>query len=217
MPTPVKIHPVETVDVSSLTPHPKNYRTHPKEQLKHLCESILEHGLYRNVVISRESTILAGHGVVEAVKHLGMTEIQVIRLDVAADSKIALKVLTGDNEIANLVNVSEESLLSVLRDIDIDNDLLGTGFDSGTLDALFQSVSPVKFAEDAWNGMPEFVHDDLLPHHQIIVSFKSDENIAEFAKLMKVQVGPRTKSVWFPPEENISTLDHTYTIPGTDE
>jgi hypothetical protein len=212
---PTLIHPVETVAVSSLTPHPKNYRPHPKEQLKHLCDSISQHGLYRNVVVARDSTILAGHGVVEAVKQLGLSEIQVIRLDVSAESVTALKVLTGDNEISNIVDTNNEALLSLLRDIDTGGDLLGTGFDLQGLDALLQASSPREFAEEAWAGMPEFVNDDKMPYRQIIVSFGSEENIAQFVKLTGILLTPKTRSIWFPPEEPLSTIDHVYVNEST--
>ena len=209
-------HPIETVPVASLKPHPKNYRKHLPAQLKHLCESISQHGLYRNIVVSKDSTILAGHGVIEAVKQLGFTEVQVIRLNVSAESEIALKVLTGDNEISNLADVDELALLNLLRDIEVGDELLGTGFDAQGLDALFQSSSPREFAEDAWAEMPEFTQDDQMPHRQIIVSFNSAENVAAFERLTKMNIGPKTKSVWFPPEEDVSTISHVYTTPDAD-
>jgi hypothetical protein len=209
-------HPVETVSVASLKPHPKNYRKHLPAQLQHLCESISQHGLYRNIVIAKDSTILAGHGVIEAVKQLGLTEVQVIRLKVSPESEIALKVLTGDNEISNLADVDELALLNLLRDIDVGDELLGTGFDAQGLQALFQSSSPREFAEDAWAGMPEFTQDDQQPHRQIIVSFNSEENVAAFERLTKMKISPKTKSVWFPPEEDVSTISHVYSTPDAD-
>lgn len=208
---PTLIHPVETVPVNSLIPHPNNYRVHSKKQLKHICDSISQHGLYRNVVIANDSTILAGHGVVQAVKILGVTDIQVIRLDVSHDSVIALKVLTGDNEISNLVDADDKALLGILRDIASGDNLLGTGFDEDLLSGLAQESSPREFAEDAWEGMPEYTQDDIMPHRQIIVSFNSDESVAKFAKLTNALITPKTRSFWFPPEEVMSTVDHAYT------
>ncbi len=39
---------VEHAAVEGLKPHPRNYRTHPEDQLAHLVASIEEHGFYRN-------------------------------------------------------------------------------------------------------------------------------------------------------------------------
>ena len=93
---------IEKVLVSGLKPHPKNYRKHPEDQIEHLTESIGEHGFYRNVVISKDGVILAGHGVVEAAKKMGLKEIPVVRLGVKSDDPRAIKVLVGDNEIGHL-------------------------------------------------------------------------------------------------------------------
>lgn len=202
--------PVEEVSVASLKPHPRNYRKHTKRQLEHLCKSIKDHGLYRNVVIAEDSTILAGHGVVEAVMKLGIETIQVIRLNVSPDSDLGLKVLTGDNEISNLVDIDNKELVGILKEIDEAGDLLGTGFDIDGLDALFQRSTPKDFAMEEWQGMPEFKSDDLTPHRQIIVSFESEEAVAVFAKTLNVLVTPKTRSFFFPPEQKTSQKDHEY-------
>ena len=71
---------VEVVALDSLTGHPRNYRIHPPDQLLHIKQSLQDHGQYRNVVISQDSTILAGHGVWLAAKELGWQQLSVIRL-----------------------------------------------------------------------------------------------------------------------------------------
>ena len=57
---------IETIDIEKLIPHPDNYKEHPDQQLDHIIRSIEDHGFYRNVVIAKDNTILAGHGVVLA-------------------------------------------------------------------------------------------------------------------------------------------------------
>jgi hypothetical protein len=37
-------------DIETLKPHPKNYKKHPEDQLKHICRSIEENGIYRNII-----------------------------------------------------------------------------------------------------------------------------------------------------------------------
>ena len=65
-------------------------------------------------------------------------------------------------------------------------------------------------AEEAWVGMPVFVNYDKKPHRQIIVSFGSEENIAQFVKFTGLLLTPQTRSIWFPPEEPLSTMEHAY-------
>ena len=129
-PRPVTDHPVTQAPVDTLRPHPRNYRTHPEDQLAHIVRSLQLHGFYRNVVVARDGTILAGHGVVLAARQLGLETVPVIRLDVAPDDARALQVLTGDNEIANLGDVDDRELTELLRELATEDWdlLLGTGF-----------------------------------------------------------------------------------------
>ena len=120
---------IETIEVGKLKPHQRNYKEHPEQQLEHIIKSIEEHGFYRNIVIAKDNTILAGHGVVQASKLMGKQKVPVIRLDIDSDSTQALKVLTSDNEIGNLAMVDDRQLSEVLKDIlDEELDLTGTGF-----------------------------------------------------------------------------------------
>lgn len=117
------------VDVSSLKEHPKNYRKHPAKQLNHIVESIKTNGMYRNIVVARDNTILAGHGVVQACKKMKIGRVYVVRLNVASDSRKAMKILVGDNEIARLAVDDDRTLAEILKGLKEDDDLIGTGVD----------------------------------------------------------------------------------------
>jgi hypothetical protein len=197
--------PVETVAISDLRPHPRNYRGHPEPQLRHLIQSLREHGVYRNVVVARDGTILAGHGVVEAAKALQWTEIPVYRMDVGPEDPQALKILTGDNEIANLADINDRLLSEVLKDVNESgaDQLLGTGFDPQMLAALVFASRPANEIENfdeaqAWVGMPEFERQPLPM--QLIVAFRTEQDRQEFARLIGVDLKEKTKSTWWPPK-----------------
>jgi hypothetical protein len=206
------IYPVETVDVSSLTPHPKNYQTHPPDQMRHLVASIKEHGFYRNVVIAKDSTILAGHGVVEASKKLKLKSIPVIRMNVKFDDPAAIKVLAGDNEISNLADVDDKSLMELLNTLNDVSDLLGTGYDEDALNGLLQKADPNSFVADQWVGMPEFESEDIKPFRQVLMSFKCQEDVDAFASLLSQSINDSTRSVWYPEVKAENTKDTVYVV-----
>jgi hypothetical protein len=52
--------------------------------------------------------------------------------------------------------------------------------------------------EKEWKDMPEFISENKKPSQQIIVSFKSYEDVKEFAKRLGITVTPKTNSTWFP-------------------
>jgi DNA modification methylase len=132
---------LERVAIADLRPHPRNYLAHPPAQLDHLRQSIDEHGIYRNVVIARDGTLLAGHGVVQAAQQQGYTHVSVKRLDVDPESDQALKVLVGDNELARLRLADDALLVGLLEQIGRDDPtaLLGTGFDVEALAILAEA------------------------------------------------------------------------------
>jgi len=196
----------KTVPISSLTPHPKNYCQHPEDQIEHIKESILEHGLYRNIVVANDLTILAGHGVVEAAKLLGIKQVPIIKVKVGPNDPRALKLLAGDNEISHLREIDDRMLTSILKEIKEHDEegLLGTGFDDAMLANLLFVTKPASEVQDFdeaahWVGMPEY-NKETRPL-QMNVSFRNMKDRAEFVKLLGLDVTDATKAVWFPQQE----------------
>jgi hypothetical protein len=184
--------------VDSLRPHPKNYREHGPDQLAHIAESLKSHGFYRNVVVSSDGFILAGHGVVQAAKSLGITDVPVVKLPVAHDSKLALKVLAGDNEIARGAVVDDRGLADILKQVATDpEDLLGTGFSQLELDRLL-AIGDMVDPRAEWQGMPAFDQKDKRAHRQILVSFRSEKDAQKFAELIGQSITPTTRALWYP-------------------
>jgi hypothetical protein len=156
--------PLETVPLGQLKAHPRNYRQHPPDQLAHIIRSIEEHGVYRNIVVAEDYTILAGHGVVKALTQMQRPTATVFRLPVAADSPQALKLLAGDNEIGHLAEVDDRMFTELLKEVkELDPaGLLGTGYDEMMLTNLvFVTRTEQEIADHnqaaAWAdaGMPD--------------------------------------------------------------
>lgn len=202
-----------TATVADLRPHPRNYRQHPDDQLEHLARSIEEHGLYRNVVVAQDGTILAGHGVVLAAQRLGLKTIPVIRLPIEPDSPAALKVLTGDNEIEHLAEQDDRLLSELLREIkqEAEAGLLGTGYDEAMLANLALVTRPAAEIQNfdaaaQWAGMPSYEREpDPL---ELTVRFRSIDDRAEFARRLDLSIHDGTKATWFPARvpEDVSSV-----------
>lgn len=147
---------LDHVDPRKLKPHPRNYLSHPAEQIEHLRASIQDakewarlesertgepvdaSGFYRNVVISHDGFILAGHGVTEAAIADGCETIPVYRVPFSHDDARATKLLVGDNEQARLARKDQEALAKLLTEISDSGPgaLLGTGMDDLDLEEL---------------------------------------------------------------------------------
>jgi hypothetical protein len=185
---------VERVPLTELREHPRNYQRHPDDQLAQIEASIRQHGFYRNVIIAREGTILAGHGVVETLRRMGERDVPVRRLEVEPDSPEALKVLVSDNEINNLAEVDDRALTELLRTIQEDDPLglLGSGFTEEQLAALaLASRTRAELADYSvaaeWVGLPAFDPEGRPP--QVVVSFLDEADRERFMELIGA---PRT-------------------------
>ena len=49
-----------------LKPYPRNARTHSKQQIRQIAESVRQFGFTNPIIVDGEGVILAGHGRVEA-------------------------------------------------------------------------------------------------------------------------------------------------------
>lgn len=112
---------VELWPIARLQANPRNYRSHPPEQVQVLRSSLLRHGQQKPIVVTPEGVILAGHGVLEAAKAAGWQD-------------VAVKVYTGSNPEAYLVDDNETERLAV-DDEQILARLLQERQQAGTLDS----------------------------------------------------------------------------------
>jgi DNA modification methylase len=134
---------LELIPIENLRPYPGNYRKHPPEQLAHLVASLQQYGWARNVVISSDGVILAGHGIVEAARQTGLHEVPVHRLEYASDDPRAAKFLVLENEVSRLAEDDQAQLAALLAEIQqfAPEGLSATGYDDAALDALIAEVA----------------------------------------------------------------------------
>jgi len=130
----------EQVQLARLKDHPRNYKTHPPEQLQHIAHNIKRDGIWKNVVASQDDFILAGHGVVAAARLAGVKVAPVRRLPYLHNHPRALAVVAADNETAALGVTDNAALTRLLSTIKKTEGLLGTGLDNDDLSRLLASV-----------------------------------------------------------------------------
>jgi hypothetical protein len=128
---------------SSLTPDPRNARTHPKRQIEQIIASIREFGFTNPVLVDEADVLISGHGRLRAAKELGLSEVPTIELHGLCEvQKKALRL--ADNKIALNAGWDLEILRLELEDIgtlDVDFDLSLTGFASGEIDVILKAAN----------------------------------------------------------------------------
>jgi DNA modification methylase len=129
----------------SLTPDPRNARTHPKRQIEQIVASIRAFGFTNPILADPHGNLIAGHGRLRAAKEMGLAEVPVIELaGLTEPQKRALRL--ADNKIALNAGWDVEILKLELADLslpEIDIDLSLTGFSPGEIDVvLADSADP---------------------------------------------------------------------------
>lgn len=214
---------VEWVPIGLLKPHPRNYRKHPEDQIKHLEHSLREQGWYRNVVTAEDYTILAGHGITRAAQNLSLTEVPIVRLPISQDSPEALKLLVADNELVRFAEADDRVLAEILKEIATPDParLLGTGWDMMKLtNFAFVTRAEIKEIDHAaeWAGMPEF--DSGKKAVLMTISFPSEEARELFAKNAGVAIVKRQGMVWsatWPPEPKLAEMPVKLSVQQTSQ
>ena len=129
---------------ATLTPWPRNARTHSKKQIRQIVASIRQFGFTVPVLIDEAGTILAGHGRVAAATVLGLTTVPCLQLTHLSEAQKRAYVL-ADNKLALNAGWDEDLLateLGALLATDLDLDIGVTGFSIPEVDALLATVAP---------------------------------------------------------------------------
>ena len=125
-------------DPKSLTPDPRNARTHSKKQIEQIIASIRSFGFTNPILADRNGGLIAGHGRLRAAKEMELESVPVIELAGLSEAeKKALRL--ADNKIALNAGWDLEILKLELADLslpDIDIDLGLTGFSPGEIDVV---------------------------------------------------------------------------------
>ncbi len=202
---------VEQVPIGKLKPHPKNYKTHPEAQIQHLKQSIVEHGIYRNIIITTDGTILAGHGVHQAAIALGLTSLPCLRVSLDPFETKALKLLTADNEISHIADSNARDLTDILKTVLQDGDLLGTGYDTEKLEALLlvsRSKHELLNSDEEWDEDIDF--SPLAPAIKCSVSFENEKDRADFFQRLNIDHTDKTVRIWWPAKERRKLEDKVW-------
>ena len=75
---------------------------------------------------------------------------------------------------------------------------------------FFGEKESFRIENQEWQGMPEFVQEDLSPYKTIYIHFEKKEDMEGFSKLVNQRITLKTKFIWFPKPKNISFMNKIY-------
>lgn len=133
----VKLTKGLVLPIADLKPFPKNPNRHTDFQIQELAKSLERYGQYKPIRVDENNMILGGHGTVEAMKRLGWSEADCIRIE-GLNEKQKIKMVIEDNKIQSLSIIQmpiQDELIKEIGDTDI------IGFNMDYLEGIVNSTS----------------------------------------------------------------------------
>ena len=209
----------KTAKVSDLTPDISNANRGTERGRYALEASLRKYGAGRSILLDRNGRIIAGNKTAETAADVGIDDVVIVqtdgtqlvavqRTDLDLDSKEGRELAYADNRVGELdLSFDTEQMLA---DVGAGVDLSGLWFPH-ELDALLGNVGAEIDPAAEWQGMPEFVQEDLSAFKSLTINFATQADVDAFSHLVEQAITDKTRSIWYPKAEIESYADKQYT------
>jgi hypothetical protein len=172
-----------------------------------LEDSLRKYGAGRSILVDKNNNIIAGNKTHQAAIDLGLDDVIVVptdgkqlvvvqRVDIDIDSKQGRELAIADNRVGQVDLEFDPDVLMGFAEEGID---LAQYWNDGELAAVLGQGDDLDY-EKAWQGMPEYTHEDKTAFQSIHIHFPDAESVQKFAKLIEQSITDHTRSLWFPPQ-----------------
>lgn len=190
--------------ISELYNDPNNARKHDEKNLKAIKGSLKKFNQQLPIIIDVKDIVIAGNCRLEAARQLGWTHIDCVVTSLDKFDATAYSI--ADNHIGTLGSWDDLILGSTLQSLREDGfDLGEIGFDTSALDIIGTKNTEGTDPEKEWEDMPEFANEDISGVRQLIITFANNDDVRAFAELVQQNITDKTKSIWYPKAEIVST------------
>jgi len=144
----------QQVSTNSVIPYSKNPRKN-KDAVRKVASSIRQFGFKQPIVVDKDMVIVAGHTRLDAAKELSLDKVPIVVADDLTDAQIKAYRI-ADNRVSQESEWDYELLKLEFNDlVELDYNLLDTGFDQEELDKLLDIEKEGLTDEDAVPDTPE--------------------------------------------------------------
>lgn len=182
--------------------------------------SLQRYGAGRSVLIDRDGRLIAGNKTAAEAQAAGIQDVLVVqtdgtklvavqRTDLSLDDPKAKELAIADNRTSEIgLEWDKDALAEMVSAGDMQ---LEPFFTVDEMAAVLEQPAPPPSDPNAeYQGMPSYVSEDKTAHRDIIVHFRNDEDVREFAKLVGQTISDKTKYIWFPKDEGEDLASFKY-------
>jgi DNA modification methylase len=169
-------------DIDKLIPYARNARTHSDKQIAQIAASIKEFGFLSPIVITKDNTILCGHGRFYAAQKLGLEKVPCVKEEYLTEAQKRAYII-ADNQLSLNAGWDEDLLSVELSDLQENAfDLSLLGFDEKDLAKLMDVDTEAEdddFNVEAELEKPCFSKPGDIWHlgrHTVICGDSTDKN-----------------------------------------
>ena len=204
--------------ISDLQSDKRNARKRTPRGRKAIETSLRDLGAGRSIVIDRQGRIIAGHGTVEAAAKLGIADVWVIKsdgtkliavqrtdLDLDSDPK-AQQLAIADNRASEFAEWDAAALKDISSTLSLEPFFTA----SELTDITGDKCDPANDAQAEWQGMPDYSASDEMGYRQLIVHFRTPQDVTAFAEAIGQAFSDRAKFIWYPRQQNADMASLKY-------
>lgn len=118
---------IEVLPITTIKEYENNAKLHPREQIEQIKKSIQKFGNNDPIAIDENNVIIEGHGRYMALKELGFSEIEVIKLTHLTEEKKKAYILAHNKLTMN--SGFDVDILEIELDDIVDIDMTDFGFE----------------------------------------------------------------------------------------
>lgn len=184
----------------------RNYRIHDEKNKRIIRKSLEDCGAGRSVLVDKDNCLIAGNGVYEQAKDLGIP-VKIVETDGTELVVVKRTDLSGDDEKRKTLALVDNHASDTSS---FDMDMVVEDFSAEILEGFEIDVPDVKNLIEDENdpniefdkfGEFKYLNNDNSAWKKIVVHFDTEEDFVKFSQITGLRLTEKTKSVYFPQRE----------------
>lgn len=142
----------QRINITELSSDPANARKHSQRNIEAIASSLRRFGQQKPIVVDKSNVVRAGNGTLEAARHLGWDQIDVVFTNLESSEATAFAI--ADNRTAELAEWNDDVLAASLQGLDEELQA-AAGYEGKELDQILSTLDTADVVEDEVPEVPD--------------------------------------------------------------